>query len=230
MFFSETSNTCKNFQNPKNGEKWLSMGGFRPINIMVLGFLQVRVCDTPLENSELLETCLSDNKEVCSSSEKIRNSDQSAVLPRTESSTARSTALRKTVSDQNFDYDEVEEGKMFLHPDSARDLMKNALNLPEVIGRREKLVWAGGSTFWCTKCCITWSWKSLEKYHPFCYLKKSWQLTWLLFISCLFIFFLFIYISKYNSSTSSTVPAEICCITSWVTLSKFQVWVSVLSL
>ena len=59
---------------------------------------------------------------------------------RTESSTARSTALRKTVSDQNLDYDEVEEGKMLLHPDSARDLMKNALNLPEVIGRREKLV------------------------------------------------------------------------------------------
>ena len=44
------------------------------------------------------------------------------------------------MSDQNLDYDEMEDGKMFLHPDSARNLLKNALNLPEVIGRREKLV------------------------------------------------------------------------------------------
>ena len=87
---------------------------------------------------------MSDNKEVGSSSEKIRNHDQSSAttsaLSRTESSTIRSTDLRKTVSDQNLDYDEMEDGKMFLHPDSARNLLKNALNLPEVIGRREKLV------------------------------------------------------------------------------------------
>ena len=95
------------------------------------GCLQVRVCDTSRENSELLETCLSDNKELGSSSEKMRNSDQSAAttsaLRRTESS--KVCALRKAVSDQNLDYDEMEEGKMLLHPDSARDLLKNALNL-----------------------------------------------------------------------------------------------------
>ena len=106
---------------------------------MYYGCLQVRVCDTSQpENSELLETCLSDNKELLSSSEKIRNSNHSAALRRNESS--KVCALRKAVSEQNLDYDEVEEGKMLLHPDSARDLLKNALNLPEVIGRREKLV------------------------------------------------------------------------------------------
>ena len=42
--------------------------------------------------------------------------------------------------DQNFDHDEIRDGKTPLHPDSTRDLLKNALNLPEVIGRREKLV------------------------------------------------------------------------------------------
>ena len=85
---------------------------------------------------------MSDNKELRSSSEKIRNSDHSAAttsaLRRIDSS--KVCALRKAVSDQNLDYDEMEEEKMLLHPDSARDLLKNALNLPEVIGRREKLV------------------------------------------------------------------------------------------
>ena len=112
----------------------------------------MRVCDTPMENSELLETCLSEvsyNKELSPSSEKIRDSDHSGTttssLWRTESgtpelSTVRNKALRKTVSDQNFDHDEIQDGKTLLHPDSARDLLKNALNLPEVIGRREKLV------------------------------------------------------------------------------------------
>ena len=114
--------------------------------------MQVRVCDTPVENSELLETCLSeisDNKDLSPSPEKIRDSDHSAATTSslwrsefgtTESSTVRSTALRKTVSDRNLDNEEMEDGKVLLHPDSTRDLLKNALNLPEVIGRREKLV------------------------------------------------------------------------------------------
>lgn len=100
-----------------------------------------------MENSELLETCLSeisDNKDLSPSPEKIRDSDHSAATTSSfgtlESSTVRSAAFRRTVSDQNFDHEEIEDGKILLHPDSTRDLLKNALNLPEVIGRREKLV------------------------------------------------------------------------------------------
>ena len=105
-----------------------------------------------MENSGLLETCLSevsDNKELSPSSEKIRDGDHSVTttssLWKTESgtpgsNTVRNKALRKTVSDQNIDHDEIQDGKTLLHQDSTRDLLKNALNLPEVIGRREKLV------------------------------------------------------------------------------------------
>ena len=88
-----------------------------------------------MENSEVLETCLSkvsESKELHPSAEKILDSDHSATIT---SRTMKSTTLRKTLSDQNFDNDEL------LRQDSARDLLlKNALNLPEVIGRREKLV------------------------------------------------------------------------------------------
>ena len=95
-----------------------------------------------MENSKQIETCLSeisDNKDMILSLEKLQDSDNSATTIPPCRTAHRVEAQIKNISGKKSDKNELEVEAMLLQPDT--DLMISSLNLPEIIGRREKLVW-----------------------------------------------------------------------------------------
>ena len=95
-----------------------------------------------MENSKQIETCLSeisDNKDMILSLEKLQDSDNSATTIHPCRTAHRVEAQIKNISGKKSDQNELEVEAKLLQPDT--DLMISSLNLPEIIGRREKLVW-----------------------------------------------------------------------------------------
>ena len=79
--------------------------------------MQVNICDGKSES-----LCLSETEIVTTS----HHSDSSDSMERQKLTPPRA----KTRG----------EGEMLLHPDVANKIMETSLNLPEIIGRKEKLV------------------------------------------------------------------------------------------
>ena len=94
----------------------------------------MKVCDNHASSTEsasnpIMETCLMSNSvhtEQRCSSEKSLSSENVSSSP---------------VKPQNGSMKSNYQGEMLLHPKTAKtDRDKNVLNLPEIIGRKEKLV------------------------------------------------------------------------------------------
>ena len=93
----------------------LDSEAFQPFMIdTTLGCLQVDICDGKAESLCLSET------------EIVNHSDSSDSLERPK--------LTPPVAKPR------PQGEMLLHPDLASKTMETSLNLPEIIGRKEKLV------------------------------------------------------------------------------------------
>ena len=118
-----------------------------------------------MENSKQIETCLSeisDNKDMILSLEKLQDSDNSATTISPCRTEHRVQAQIKNISGKKSDKNELEVEAKLLQPDT--DLMISSLNLPEIIGRREKLVWR----FKQENTLLYGMYKTLKKHQDLC--------------------------------------------------------------